>query len=153
MTTHSSVTSSDDSGFTLVSYGKKTRAANTTHSTSTSNTVKEGQGGEGNMNMVKTWKFKDFQQTIFPIIQNIAKNPGTSEHPFVQRWCNAMKGSKKIMAVSTYCTVAKSFNLKDLQDYRRFLLTAPNIEDYKALNEGDSKSNGFYYSIHHDSNT
>jgi hypothetical protein len=60
-------TTSDESGFTLVSYGKKTRAVSATRAASRSsghNIV--GQEHEETIKFVKTWKFKDFQQQIYP---------------------------------------------------------------------------------------
>jgi hypothetical protein len=150
VTTQSSCKSSDESEFTLVSYGKKTCAVSATHAVSPWENATVGQEYEETMKIVKTWRFKDFQQLIYPIIQKIIDNPVTSAHPFVQRWCNAIKGPSKVMAVSTFCTVAKSFNLKDLQDYPHFLLTAPNINKYITLGEGDGKSDRFYYSVQQD---
>jgi hypothetical protein len=77
-----------------------------------------GQDHEETMKLVKTWKFKDFQQQIYSIIKKIVDDAETSAHPFVQRWRNTTKGPSKIMAIITFRRVAKSLNLKDLQDYR-----------------------------------
>jgi hypothetical protein len=66
------------------------------------------------MKMVTCWnKFKEFQEEVVPIIENIIRDEAVSNHPFTQRWASA-----KITAHSTFCTVASNLALKDIQEYR-----------------------------------
>jgi len=98
--------------------------------------------------MVKIWKFKDFQQIIVPIIQKIIENQDSKSHPFIQWWLNATKGPTRVTVTSTFRS-AKAFSLKDLHDYRRFLLTAPNIGQHIKLEEGNT-DDGFYCRLQND---
>jgi hypothetical protein len=58
-----------------------------------------------NMQTVTTYKFKDFQHKIVPIIQKIIGNEKSMDHPFIQRWLNVTKGGK-ITTSSTFRAVA-----------------------------------------------
>jgi hypothetical protein len=81
------------------------------------------------MKMVTCWnKFKEFQQEVIPIIENIIRDEAVSNHPFTQRWASA-----KITANSTFRTVASNLALKDIQEYRQFLMTAPKLTDTSSL--------------------
>jgi len=57
-----------------------------------------------------------------------------------------MKGGK-LTTSSTFRTVAKAFNLQNIQENRRFLLTAPNITQYVQFYESNNNSNSFQYRI------
>ena len=57
-----------------------------------------------------------------------------------------MKGGK-LTTSSTFRTMAKAFNLQNIQEYRRFLLTAPNITQYVQFYESNNNSNSFQYRI------
>jgi hypothetical protein len=119
-------TMADESAFTLVSYGKKTRASAVQENTKQSSV----EIAEKDMQTVSAWRFKEFQQQLFPVIQDLIAECSNQDHPFVQRWIHATSGSSKITRDSTFRAVADALNLKDIHDYRCFLLTAPNVDRY-----------------------
>jgi hypothetical protein len=119
-------TMADDSAFTLVSYGKKTRASAVQENTKQSSM----EIAEKDMQTVSAWRFKEFQQQLFPAIQDLIAECSNQDHPFIQRWIHATSGSSKINRDSTFRAVADALNLKDIHDYRCFLLTAPNVDRY-----------------------
>jgi hypothetical protein len=50
---------------------------------------------------VMTWRFKEFQQQIFPVIQSITKKASVKDHPFTQQWIKALKSQPSINDSST----------------------------------------------------
>jgi hypothetical protein len=128
----------DDSDFTLVSYGKKTRAGAAQE--------KPVQTEDKDMQTASAWCFKEFQQQLIPVIQDLIAECSNQDHPFIQRWLHVTSGSSKITRDSTFRAVADAFNLKDIQDYRRFLLTAPNVHQYVSFGTSD-RSTTIHYSF------
>jgi hypothetical protein len=148
-----SMSKTDDSDFTVVSYMRKTRAATahsgqaittTSNSTATDTTNVNGQ----DWLMVTSWQFKEFQKEIVPIIETIVTTNSKSTHPFIQRWLEVNKGAYAITPTSTFHAVNKALQLTDIQEYRRFLRTAPQVERYVTLGDSNSSGTGFYYKIH-----
>lgn len=136
----------DESEFTLVSYSKKARASmvHTKQSADTNASEKSSIKSTPSvvMQMVTTWQFKSFQQLIVPVIEKLIDSETHTNHPFTRRWL-----STKITATSTLRTVMKELNLKTIQDYRRFLMTAPDIDKYVVFGNANDTGTGFQYYI------
>ncbi len=104
---------------------------------------------EMKMISVMTWRFKEFQQQIFPVIQSITKKPAVKEHPFTQRWVKALKNPHNITYSSTLRMVSKAFNfnLDDVNDYQKLLQTAPVIDKYVLFEDNKKTGNGFLFEL------
>jgi hypothetical protein len=83
--------SSDDADFTLVTYSR--HSSGTVHTAMEKKTAKTNDDPETEMKMthITTWKFKEFQQQIFPVIQVITTKTALKDHPFIQKWVKALK--------------------------------------------------------------
>jgi len=121
----------DESDFTLVSYGKKPRTASAVQKKQ-KQTVEHEE-----LQTVSRWRFKEFQQGLIPAIEDLIAECSNQDHPFIQRWLHVMTGSSRINRDSSFRSVADALNLKDIQDYRRFLLTAPNVDKYISFGKND----------------
>lgn len=63
---------------------------------------------------VSVGNFKKSQNMIYPIIQDIIVNQTHQDHKSIQEWIHAHKEAHKFDANSTFCTVMKALELKDL---------------------------------------
>jgi hypothetical protein len=143
---------SDDAGFTLVSHSRKstgtTRSTRTETEKKTSNNHDdENESNAPTMISVTNWRFREFQQKIFPILQSITKDPAVKENPFTQQWLKALKSPHNINQLSTLRTVLKALNLADIKDYRNFIQTAPDIDKYVIFEDNKKTENGILYRI------
>jgi hypothetical protein len=93
------------------------------------------------MQMVSTWNFKALQSTIVPVIEHLIDNETVSNHQFTQRWTNA-----RITTNSTFQTVATHLAIKDILEYRHFLMTAPDIT-HVIFGHPNDTGTGFQYYI------
>jgi len=84
----------DDSDFTLVSYGKKTRAGAAQE--------KPVQTEDKDMQTASAWRFKEFQQQLIPVIQDLIAECSNQDHPFIQRWLHVTSGSSKILEIAPF---------------------------------------------------
>lgn len=78
--------------------------------------------------------FKQFQLNIFPIIQAIISNH--PKHPIVNKWSKAQQSRNKIDEHSTFRTISKALELKDLHAY--LLNNLPDIDNYINLQDNGS---------------
>jgi hypothetical protein len=125
------ITMADESDFTLISYGKKPHAASAVQK-------KQKQTVENEeLQTVSAWRFKEFQQGLIPAIEDLIAECSNQDHPFIQRWLHVTTGSSRINRNSSFRSVADALNLKDIQDYQRFLLTAPNVDKYISFGKND----------------
>jgi hypothetical protein len=103
---------SDDSSFTLVSYQKKHGATSRVTRASTKNEPNDREFQEATIG-----HFKKFQEKIFPILEQIFNCMKPQEHPFHTRWARVQQGTLKMDTSSTFRSVAKALDLRDLNDY------------------------------------
>lgn len=76
-------------------------------------------------------KFDNFQANVFPIISKITGKNQFKSHPFSGMWNGALQHSvHPLTATSTLRSIHKVLPVENLQDYRRFLLECPTIEQY-----------------------
>jgi hypothetical protein len=92
---------------------------------------------------VMAWRFREFQKKIFPIIHSITKASTVKDHPFIKKWVQALK--QNINDSSTLRTVLKALNLNNINEYRRYLQTAPNIGNYVTFEDNKKTGNGFFF--------
>ncbi|MFN9981773.1 MAG: hypothetical protein ACK53Y_17745, partial [bacterium] len=97
------------------------------------------------MQTVNVWRFQEFQQHVMRIIHQLIDECSNKNHIFIQRWISATTGPKSINQDSSFRAVANVLNLKDIQDYRRFLSTAPNIEKYLIFGNNTRSTTLQYY--------
>jgi hypothetical protein len=124
---------SDDTDFKVVTYSRKTRS----HTVRTTPTYAEGKATgtttNDNLKVASTHLFQEFQSKIFPIIKQIITNAENQDHLFVKKWIQANKGTTKIHSTSPSHRVIKALGLNNIQDYGKYLMTAPNIDKFVTL--------------------
>jgi len=156
----------DDSDFTVVSYDRKTRTradesvpVNTAKSaiSNTTEVISKSPTNDVEMQTVNVWRFQEFQQHVMRLIHQLIDESSNKNHIFIQRWISATTGPKSINQDSSFRAVANVLNLKDIQDYRRFLSTAPNIEKYLVFGNNTRSTTLQYYVVprvhNHDTTT
>jgi hypothetical protein len=139
--------SSDDATFTLVTYSRN--SSSTLRAATEKKTANTNDDTETEMKMtnVTMWKFKEFQQQIFPVIQAITNQTAVKNHPFTQKWVKALKTPYNINESSTFRMVSKAFSLDDIKDYRKFLQMAPDIDKYILFEDNKKTGNGFLFKL------
>jgi hypothetical protein len=94
---------------------------------------------------VSVGNFKKFQNMIYPIIHNIIAKQTHQYLKSIQKWIHVHKGAQKLDANSTFHTVMKALELKDLQDYRKFLLSIPGANCHFTMLDNQEASMDFLF--------
>ena len=108
-------------------------------SASTDSTVKSTNDDETVFfETITMTKFDKFQARIFPVISAITVSKQHQEHPFSNLWKQALKApGHAITSESTFRSIHKVLPVENLQDYRRFLLECPSINDYLTFKDSN----------------
>jgi hypothetical protein len=143
--TTSSESTMDDQNFTVVSYSRKARG-NAQDETNNGNTLSQSKLSK-KFKMAAGWFFGEFQKEIFELIQYVITKNTVQDHPFTLRWINATTGSNKLGPNTSFRAVKRILNLQNIQEYRRFISTAPNIQNYIEFQDRKGDVSGFDYYI------
>jgi hypothetical protein len=137
---------SDDAGFTLVSHSRK--STGTTRSTrretekkTSNNHDDENESNAPTMISVTNWRFREFQQKIFPILQSITKDPAVKENPFTQQWLKALKSPHNINQLSTLLGAQHFLGLLGLRSHVASLSCASALRRQVTLVTSDVSKN------------
>eukprot|EP00590_Aulacoseira_subarctica_P005437 CAMPEP_0172419976 /NCGR_PEP_ID=MMETSP1064-20121228/6367_1 /TAXON_ID=202472 /ORGANISM="Aulacoseira subarctica , Strain CCAP 1002/5" /LENGTH=379 /DNA_ID=CAMNT_0013159697 /DNA_START=46 /DNA_END=1185 /DNA_ORIENTATION=+ len=93
-------------------------------------------------------KFETLHSAMFPIIQNIVKQPEHKDHPFVINWLQMMTQRQKIARWSSLRTIRKAVpTIKHLPSYRTYIAQCPTIDQFIIFQDNDHHNSFDYYLI------
>lgn len=95
--------------------------------------------------------FAAFHQLVFPIIDRIAQGGKYQHYDFVKRWKGATaQKTNQVTSTAYFRVISKAFGLQsnDLQGYKKFLQTCPDLDQFLHIFPSPSgSSTGFCYKI------
>ena len=118
----------------------RTRGSNTSTKPAISNVADDDPVYE----TITMAKFDKFQTKVFPVLSKIIQKKQFKSHPFSGMWNGALQhSSNPLTAESTLRSIQKVLPVENLQDYRRFLLECPSIEQYIWFRDSTLTTAGF----------
>ena len=112
--------------------------------TSTDSTSKTNDDDTVFFETITMTKFDKFQAEIFPIVSKITTLKQYQDHPFAVLWKQAIEHpGNTFNENSTLRSIHKLLPVENLQDYRRFLLECPTLNNYVTFKDSAQTTAGF----------
>jgi hypothetical protein len=118
-TSHPQDKAEDENSFKILSYRLASNATRTHMNTET-----------GKAPQAKGKDFNIFQKDIYPIIVAIVKDTQNQDHAAICHLRQVQWGRTTISSATTFCTISKLLDFTNIREYKQYIATFPNIDNY-----------------------